>query len=357
MGLALGLALACGFLFDAAEDWGDERWSPRARAGAVAGGVLLLMVVAITMAWLMIPPADAGYRGGTGDKVQQLQFVARSISRPARAFLPFPPIGVDGSTRWNGWAFGSTETQLIVADLMAVALVVAGALVVARRRSAFVLWAIAVGGFYLFFTLLFSGSFRHHGYIVVAFIAAAWLAYARPSSRWTPSFARVLHRLEPVRAPVLTFMLLPMIGAAWQLARADRDQAFASGPQVVAELRRQQLIDLPIVGDAYPWSQPVAALLDRPIFLPRENRATTWVSNRYVQYGPSADFILDRTVRALFRKHCQVVVLANNNRQFSPWLMPQLERISPPAPMRPMSDIALNGWLATAPRCAGREKP
>ncbi len=357
VGLALGLALGCGFLLDAAEDWGDWRWSPRARAGAMAAGVLVVTVVAITMAWSMMPPADSGYRGGTGDNARKLQFVARSISLPARAFLPFPPIDVDGSTRWNSWAFGSTQTQLIVADLVAVALVLAGALVVARRRSALVLWAMAVGGFYAFFTLLHPGSFRHHGYIVVAFIAAAWLAYARPSSRWTESLARVLHRLEPARAPLLTFLLLPMIGAAWQLARADRDQQFASGPQVVEVLRSEHLIDLPIVGDAYPWSQPVAALLDRPVFLPRENRATTWVSNGYVRHGLSADVILDRTIRAFFRTHCQVVVLANNKRQFSPWLMRRLERVSPPPPMRPMSDIALSVWLATAPRCAGSEKP
>jgi len=309
------------------------------------------------MVWSMMPPADAGYRGGTGGKVRNLYFVARTISLPAHAFLPFPYLAPDGSTRWNSWAFGSTKTHLIVADLVAIALVLAGALVVARRRSALVLWAMAVGGFYVFFFLLHPGYGRHHGYIGVAFIAAAWLAYARPSSRWTPSLARVLHRLEPARAPVLTFLLLPMIGAAWQLARADRDQLFASGPQVVAELRRQHLIDLPIVGDAYPWSSPVAALLDRPIFLPRENRATTWVSNRYIQNGPSADVILDRTMRAFFRTHCQVVVLANSDRQFSPWLMPQLARVSPPAPeRRPMSGVTLNVWLATAPRCAGSAK-
>jgi hypothetical protein len=304
----------------------------------------------------MMPPADSGYRGGTGDNARKLQFVARSISLPARAFLPFPPIDVDGSTRWNSWAFGSTQTQLIVADLVAVALVLACALVVARRRSALVLWAMAVGGFYTFFTFLHPGSSRHHGHIVVAFIAAAWLAFARPSSRWTPSLARLMRRLEPTRAPVLTVLLLPMIGAAWQLARADRDQQFSSGPQVVAELRRQHLIDLPIVGYAGGRSITVSALLDRPVFLPRENRVTTWASKRLSQNGRSDDVILDSTVHAFFRQHCQVVVLAQSDRQFSPWLMPKLGRISSPAPMRPMGDIALSAWLATAPRCVGSAK-
>jgi hypothetical protein len=356
VGFALGLALACGFLLDAAEDWGDGRWSPRARAGAMVAGVLVVTVVAITMAWSLMPPADSGYRGGTGDQVRRLWFVAKSIALPAKAFLPFAYTSPDGSTSWSRWAFGSTQTQLIVADLVAVALVLACALVVARRRSALVLWAMAVGGFYTFFTFLHPGSSRHHGHIVVAFIAAAWLAFARPSSRWTPSLARLMRRLEPTRAPVLTVLLLPMIGAAWQLARADRDQQFSSGPQVVAELRRQHLIDLPIVGYAGGRSITVSALLDRPVFLPRENRVTTWASKRLSQNGRSDDVILDSTVHAFFRQHCQVVVLAQSDRQFSPWLMPKLGRISSPAPMRPMGDIALSAWLATAPRCVGSAK-
>jgi hypothetical protein len=357
VGLALALALACGFLLDAAEDWPEGKWSPRARALAMTAGVLVVMVIAITLAWPMMPPATSSYRGGTGDRVRQIWFVAQSIALPAKAFLPFAYTSVKGSVTWNEWPFGSTRTQLIVADLVAVAIILAGGLVVARRRSALVIWAIAVGGYYAFFTFLHLGSTRHHGHIVVAFIAAAWLAHARPSSRWTPSLARVMRRLEPARALVLTVLLLPMIGAAWQLARADRDQQFSSGPQVVALLRRQHLIDLPIVVEAAWMSMPVAALLDRPIFIPREHRATTWASNRFIRIGESDDVVFDSTVRALLIQHCRVVVLTSNHLHgFSPWLKPKVERISPPGP-RPMSSPRVDVWLATAPRCADRKKP
>lgn len=353
VGLALALALGFGFTVDATEEWGERWWTQRSRRRAVGVAFAIALLVAVTVALQILPPADAMYRGGSLEPSQSgLWLVGRSLSTPARALLPFAGTLADGSTQWNTWALSpSSRTQVVLTDLLALALFLVGALVVSRRRSALSLWAAGCGGFMVYFTLFHPGAARHHGYIVVTFIAAAWLAYARPRTRWAPSVARMLDRLEPFRMPALTLLLLPMVGAAVQLGRADRVEQFASDSEIVALLRRDHLDELPIVGVSYPWSQSVAALLDRPVYLTAEGRAGTWVNAGRVRYDHPTSALLDATVRELSTTHCQVVVLTDRDPLFSPWLQPQLRHLAPRG-VTPMSGRAVDVWLATAPRCA-----
>ncbi len=353
VGLALGIALAFGFTVDASDDWGDRWWKQPSRLRVLAVAVAVVTLVVITVALQILPPADAVYRGGgAGGSHESLWLVGRSVSLPARALLPFAGSLPDGSTQWNTWVFEPTSrSQVVLTDLLGLALVLAGAVVVSRRRSALLLWVAACPGFLVYFAFFHPGGVRHHGYIVIALIVAAWLAYARPRTRWTPAFARAIDRLEPLRAPTLTLLLLPMVGAALQLARADREQQFASASQIVALLRRDHLLELPIVGASYPWSQPVAALLDRPIYLTAEGRSSTWVDAGRVRYDRPARAMLDSAVRALSSTHCRLLVLSDSDTRFSPWLLPQMHRVSPRA-VTPMSGRAVDVWLAIAPHCA-----
>ena len=166
------------------------------------------------------------------------------------------------------------------------------------------------------------------------------------------SAAGVTERLESLRIPVFTLLLLPMLGAALQLARADLRQQFASASDIVTLLRRGQLLHLPIVGASYPWSQPVAALLDRPIAFPIEGRNGTWVDAGRVRRDRSASALLDSTVRELSAAHCRVVVLLDAGTQVSPSLRGQLRRVSAVG-LTPMSGRAVEVWIASPPRCTG----
>lgn len=353
VGLALALALGFSFTMDATEDWGQRWWTQPSRLRAVTVVLAIASLVTISVALQIMPPHDAVYQGGgLGPSQSTLSSVGRSLSLPARAVLPFAGTLADGSTQWNTWAFSpSSRTQVVLTALVALAVLLAGALVVSRRKSALWLWALGCTGFMVYFTVFHPGAVRHHGYIVITFIAAAWLAYTGPPTAWAPSVVRLLDRLEPLRMPTLTLLLLPMVGAVLQLGRADRVQQFASASEIVTRLRRDHLVDLPIVGASYPWSQPVAALLDRPIYLTAEGRFSTWVDAGRVRYDRPASAMLDSAVRELSSEHCQVLVLSDSDTLFSPWLRPQLRRVSPRGAV-PMSGRAVDVWLATASRCA-----
>ena len=356
VGLALAIALAFGFSVDAAEGWGGGWWTRPSHRRAVLAAWAIVALVTVTVVLQILPPTDAVYRGGGGGAVPSqgsLWVFGRSLSLPARAMLPFAKTLSDGSTQWNTWLLSPTSRmEVVLTDLLAFAVVLAGALVVSRRRSALLLWVVGCFGFIAFFTLFHPGAARHHGYITVVFITAVWLAFSGAPTPWSASVARVLGRLEPLRIPAFTLLLLPMLGAALQLARADGAQQFANASEIVALLRRDHLLDLPIVGASYPWSQPVAALLDRPIALPIEGRSGTWVDAGRVRHDRPARALIDSTVEELSTVHCQVIVLTDSDTELSPWLRAQLRRVSAIG-VTPMSGRAVAVWLATAPRCAG----
>ena len=354
VGLALAIALAFGFTVDAMDDWGARWWEVRSRLRTVAIGWTVVALVSLAVSLQILPPTDAVYRGGGSDVSERgLWLIGRALSLPARAMLPFAGTLPDGTTQWNTWVFEpGSRAQVVLTDLLSCMTVLAGALVVSRRRSALLLWLMGCGGFIVFFTLFHPGAARHHGYIVVLFIAAAWLAFARTGTPWRLSVARTLDRLEPLRRPMFTLLLLPMLGAALQLGRADAGQQFASATQIVALLGNEGLIELPIIGASYPWSQPIAALLDRPISLPIEGRDGTWVNAGRVRRDRSASALIDSTVRDLSVVHCRVIVLTDSETPVSTWLGAQLHRVSAVG-LIPMSGKAVDVWIATAPRCGG----
>ncbi len=354
VGLALAIALAFGFTIDAMDNWGARWWVVHTRLRSVISVWAVVALVTLAVSLQILPPADAVYRGGGAEvSTAGLWLIGRALSLPARAMLPFASTMTDGSTQWNTWAFEpASRMQVVLTDLLSCLIVLAGAVVVSRRRSALLLWLVGCGGFLVYFTLFHPGAVRHHGYIAVLFIAAAWLAFERAGSPWRAAVARVLDRFEPFRMPMFTLLLLPMLGAALQLARADTGQQFASASGIVTLLQHDRLRDLPIVGASYPWSQPVAALLDRPIALPIEGRNGTWVDAGRVRYDRSASDLIDSTVLDLSANHCRVIVLIDDEAEVSPWLRAQLRPVSV-AGLRPMSGRAVEVWIAVAPRCAG----
>ena len=358
VGLALAIAMAFGFTVDATDAWGARWWTTGARWHRVGAAWIVVALVTLASALQILPPADAVYRGG-GAAVSDgtVWMTGRALSIPARALLPFAATATDGTTQWNTWAFDpASRAQVVLTDLLSCLVVMAGALVVSRRRSAVLLWLFGCAGFIVYFTLFHPGAVRHHGYVAVLFISAAWLAFAQAATTWRDPLRRLSDRVAPFRRPILAALLLPMLGAAVQLARADTTQQFASATEIIALLQRNRLLSLPIVGASYPWSQPVAALLDRPIAIPIEGRTGTWVDAGRVRRDRSATELTDSTVRALFDAHCQLVVLTDGDSRPSAWLSAVMQRLSPVGPT-PMSGRSVAAWLATAPRCRAASPP
>ena len=352
VGLALAMAMAFGFTVDATEEWGACWWILPARLRPVVVVSIVTVLVALFSAWQIIPPSDAVYRGGGVMEADlSLSMLGRALSIPARALLPFAGRGTDGTTQWSTWAFDpSSRGQVVLVDLLSCLVVAACALVVSRRRSAVVLWLAGSGGFMLYFALFHPGAVRHHGYVMVLFLVAVWLASAGEKTQWRAPMDRLLDRVGDMRGASFTVLLLPLPCAALQLARADATQQFASASEIVMLLRREKLDTMPIVGASYPWSQPVAALLDRPIALPIEGRFGTWVDAGRARHDRPAAALIDSTVEHLFATQCRAVVLTDTGTPLSPWLTARSRRLSPVG-VTPMSGRSVAVWIATAQRC------
>lgn len=350
VGLALALALTIAFTFDALLR-GQERWWARPATwtrpvgvGGAAAAMAFLVGIQI------MPPADARYRGmDFATSASRLWMVGRSLSLPARALVPFASAANDDSVQWGVWLFEPhNRKQVVAGDLLALSLMLAGVVICMRRQSALLLWLAGSGGLLVLFTFFHGGAIRHHGYIAISLIAAAWLAFARSPDRWPQPLETWTTRFEPFRRPLFSLMLLPMVLASVQLGVADTQQEFSDAPAIAALLRRPEFAALSIVGLARPWPQTVAALLDKPVYLPAEERAGTWVgSGRIRNYG-SATVVADSVIRSLFASHCRLIVLSSDQQQPSPWLRSRSQLLQVSARI-PMSGSRMYVWLVHAP--------
>lgn len=172
----------------------------RARDRAFRAGLALYLVLLAFAIWTMIPAPDYGPWGS--DVGLSLQRLYNAVTIPIGAFLPFDPARLSGYLAGSGEIasgyWNSNPTQFIVSVLDAnlqhplrLMLVFAAPLVlcwlVTRERWRLLEFALAYGGMLVFATRwAFPGTAHHHGVLLLAFLASAWLARAaRPPDRWS----------------------------------------------------------------------------------------------------------------------------------------------------------------------------
>ena len=352
IGLLLAIPLAMGLLTDAAESWGGAWWRDRRRRRQVLLVGALLGVTAVAVTALIIPPSDALYQirleNFTRDR---LWLIGRAASIPARVLLPWAEHVPDGWTQWGSWVFPqTTRPEILVADIISLLAMALMTIVVARRRSALVLWIGSSGFLLSFFAFVYAGGPRHHGYLIVAFLAAAWLAVAPARSAAAQPLAQGDSAIGRWRRASFTALLALMVLPSVQFAIAEVREPFSDASQIAGLLAADSLVDAPVVGLAYPWSQPVAALLQRPIYLPAESRAAMWVARRNVVEGPAARSLADSTVRVLLATHCRVVVLSSRRNVDQQFVWPGAQRLALHSGT-PMAGDPLQVWVVTVPRC------
>lgn len=359
MGFVLAVPVAIGLLADAAESsagrgwWRDRRIRNRVlRAGVVLGGI------AVAVLLLIVPPSDALFQVRLRlFSADRLWFIGQAISVPARILLPLAAHFPDGATHWGGWLFpGDERPGLLVADIVGIIAIVIMSAVVSRRRGALVLWLASVVCLLGFFAFVFHGGIRHHGYLFVAFLAATWLAAAPRRSARDANRIDSGTTLSRFQSMAFTALLACMVVPSVQFALAESREPFSDAPGIAKLLAGDSLVGAPIVGLAYPWSQAVAALIERPVYLPAEARRSTWAARRNVTDGPAQMLLADSTVRALLVTHCRVVVLSsrgNGNQQF---VWPGAREIQVPS-ATPMAGDPMRVWLVVAPRCEQATTP
>ncbi len=357
IGLILAVVIWCALVLDMATDARSPAQAAQFRRYlplAVLGTAVLVVGIIV----ILVPPGDALYRGMISTIGTEWRWrIGSALSIPARALTPFAAHLPDGSTHWGQWPFAvDTRMGSVLGAIAGVTVIGLVSVVVARRRTALVVWLLAVGAFVIFFAFFFPGSVRHHGYLVVAMLVAAWLASSTSRGPGDASDVRMLRALEPrlarVRSTVFAVLLLPMVGASVQLARADWREQFSDAASVAALLRRPALDSLPIVGIAFAESQAVAALLGKPVYLPAERRISTWLARRHVLDADAAAVAADSVVRMLLGTRCSVVVLTNATMQRAHFAGATVQLLQSSS-RKPMAGGSLVAWLVTAGRCAG----
>ena len=232
---------------------------PRPRAWRrVAAAVCVAIAVATAMADES-PPADGGVGRWRFDFVPQR--LVSALGAFANGLLPLP-----------GWGAFDWNTHLLDPSPLtkaAVGLALAGlaAFAVGGSRRPLLLWAAMTGGLLAFFYLRFGGTYRHHGFLWLATLAAIWLGRA----------AEPAGALSRYRCAAFAVLLALQVPAAVTATIGDRRQVFSSSLEAAATIRSLGVADLPLVGEPDVTTVGVAGALGRPIYLQRGERSPGFV--------------------------------------------------------------------------------
>lgn len=257
-GALLALALLAVLVFEAA-----AAPSLPATRQALRRHVWIAVAVgagAMVLAILDAVPAAGG--GGAppwslrGDTTRAL----RGLSSVFRGLVPVPRFGPHF---WNT----NVLDGHVAAGLLGAVFVPLPA-VLLRRRSARLLWAVAVAAVLAFSYTKFWGALRHHGFYWLALASACWIAAASNSKDepW-PAWRRRL------AAGVLALHLL----VAGYATVMDLRRPFSASVETARWLRTRGLANLPIVAERDTRVSPLSGLLERPLFYVRGRRWGTFV--------------------------------------------------------------------------------
>ncbi|HYW50455.1 MAG TPA: hypothetical protein VE861_07610 [Gemmatimonadaceae bacterium] len=354
LGAMVAVSIGVALLIDATVHGGSTWWSVsrNRRRAAIASAFALTTLV--TVALLVLPPSDADFRGGIGTPfTERLWMIGLAMSAPARVFAPLAGSFPDGTVAWSTWLFEpAVRADVIVTNLAAMLVVVAGCVITSRRLASFVLWVAACAGLLAFFGLIYLGSMRHHGHLFIALLAASWLAFAPRRTEMPDPLGRRTVRLQPWRERLLTVLLVPMVAGTVQVGVAEIRSPFSDAQSAATYIARSPQRSLPIVGMSYTWSQPVAALLGRPVHFPSEARVSTFLARTNVVEGALLGARTDSVVQSLLREHCGVLLLTGKTD--TAFIDMRSARRLRSAPQTPLSDNPIDVWLIGARRCASR---
>lgn len=362
VGLVLALAMSMGFSADHLRgrythgNANERSLRSMAQVAAIAG-VLIVAVVAVT-AVQILPPADAAFRGESmgGPSQSLLSVIGRGLTIPARAFVPIAPFRTDGVAAWNSWILEpETRVQVAGTDLISILCFLCGIVATSRRLTAQFFWTVAFGGFLAFFMIFHAGYLHHHGYLVVAFIVAAWMArMGNPDPLLWPRAFGVL-RGPRRQSAALTAVLPLMIVGGVQMGAADYATRFADATSVAGTLGAPALSGLPIVGMAYPLSQTVAALLGRPVYLVNEARAGTFVNfgHRVRSTDKERERSADAAVTSALSERCGALILTDERSPPTPWMLQSASPIPLDSSPLIINSSPLRAWLVRRPGAPG----
>lgn len=311
MGLGLSLSLTAGMLADTY--WDGDTKGKSFFSWTTLSILATIVVVVGLMYWQVVPPPDAEYRGSglLGDVGVTLGSLAWIISLPTRAMMPFQMMTGD-LMHWGAWVFSTNaRASSLVAMLLSAVIALLWFVLASRRRSGAVIVVCSVIGYSVLFGVIYTGSFRHHGHLAIAWILAVWMAYRGPVN---PLPIPALEKLAPFanrRRWLLTIGLLPMTLAYLPAAWSEIRHPFSDARTVARMLEQPDLDSLPILGVAQLWSQSVAALSHKSIHFPSGLVA---IVDYRLPHTSAAEIVRGSLSieSQLLQAHCRIVIIRDS---------------------------------------------
>ena len=295
--------------------------------------IVALALLALTHYWGLVAACAylvAGTLSVTNDRgrmegTQFLLFLPFALLSAIRIWpAAGSPYGIDSEGLFSGQRLGSTLVQLgqawwpwangaadhpwnghLLLPAYPIALAAAGVILSAlayftlpRHRGAQVFFILTMAGVLLFPWLTGDRGIRYTGPVLIAWLAAQWMAAGDP-------IQPIRRRLDLKTAGLL---VIQVIGTAIMLP-VEFDRAFSNGRALVQAVRANGLGDLPVVEARYTAGPVISALIGRPVYYPTMGHEGSWCRWSRTPFttedealaGGMAGFPADRSV--LFTSH------------------------------------------------------
>lgn len=222
-----------------------------------------------------------------------------------RLLVALVPIPHNDFFFWNSNALMWWEPFRRLAVYFALAAAAWIVVLLSRRRSAWVLFAVGTFGLWVLFAFIYGGDVRHHGFFFVLFLMGAWLA-AR--SRPRRGF-----RTKATRATLAAVLVAQVAGTPIALYWDGR-YIFSSGKRAAEALKERGLSDALLVAE---MDYPATAMLgqlgnDAFAYTPRTGRTFSFVKwTRDRRWDPTDEQTL-AYCRRLGKEKGEDVVLVMN---------------------------------------------
>jgi hypothetical protein len=267
MSLALGGALVLEWLLDR-----SHGVIPALPAWRYAFAAFIFAAAVVAAVMQMNPPGDSGFAAGWRFAVDPdgLKDLLKAL---VEGYLPLPKFKLHF---WN--------TNLFVSRSPIHNLLLAGGLVylfgrgLRHRPAALAFFVGCTGAMLAFFYVKLAGAPRHHGFLFVTVIAAAWLGHLCREVKGPRIFAQVPGLSAAHAARLFTVVLGIHVLGGLTAALQDYRNVFSNAMQTAGFLRENNLQDALIVGNTDFAAAAVDGYLDpRQFFYPMGNRFGSFV--------------------------------------------------------------------------------
>jgi len=246
-----------------------RRRDPRAWRACipVAAGAAAFLAAALC-AW---PPADSTVAHVTWPREMPDDFA------PTRVIVALVPIPRPYFYFWNSNLLLGLEPFRRVAVPVSLALLAWMVFLLSCRREAVILFVVGSAGLMALFGLVYGGDVRHHGFLFVLLLMAAWLARQAPPDQ---SSLRGWRRLRAAAlTPTLGAVLVVHLAGTPIALAYETSKVFSSGARAARVLQTRGLTRAPLVAEVDYAATAVLGQLDGAPFAlsPRTGRAFSFV--------------------------------------------------------------------------------